>query len=82
MQKLVKPSRLVYNESLKDVIAYNDEDDDPGLCTAGKVFGVAAVVFGAAFLFSSGGLATPAGVWLASYATTSGLFASTIALAC
>ena len=54
MQKLVKPSRLVYNESLKDVIAYHDEEGDPGLCTAGKVFAVAAVVFGGGIFKSCG----------------------------
>ena len=82
MQKLVKPGCFAYNEPLKDVIAYHDEEDEPGLCTAGKVFAVAGAGFAAAALIASGGGATPLVIWLGSYTVTSGLFAATIALAC
>ena len=78
MQKLAKPSRFVYDKSLNDVIAYHDEGDEPGLCTAGKIFGVAAVLFGIAAGIATGGVA----IWLGAYAGASGLFSATIALAC
>ena len=80
MQKLVKPDRFVYNESLKDVIAYHDEDET--ICTVGEVLVLGAAVLGAAALIASGGGATPAVIWLSSYAATSGIFGAAIGLAC
>ena len=56
----------------------NSSEDEPGLCTAGKIFAVAAVLFGIGAGIATGGAA----VWLGAYAGASGLFAATIALAC
>ncbi len=78
MQKLVKPGRFVYNESLKDVIAYHDEDAT--ICTIGNVLGVAAIVLGVAASIATAGTTTA--VWLGAYAGASALFSATIGAAC
>lgn len=80
MQKLVKPGCFAYNESLKDVIAYHDEDGEPTICTVGKVLGVAAVGLGIAASIATAGTTTA--VWLGAYAGASALFSATIGAAC
>ena len=80
MKKLVKSDRFVYNESLKDVIAYHDEDAT--ICTVGEVLVLGAAVLAGVAFITSGGAATPAIIWLGSYAVTSGIFGAAIGLAC
>ena len=81
MEKLVKSDRFVYNESLNNVIAYEDEGDAL-ICTVGQVLGVAAIIAGAGFVIvSSGGTAAGAAWWFA-YSTTSALFSVMIDMGC